>query len=58
MNPRKPERLLFYVEEKRQDKIHYLNAFSCEMQHAKACFGVSSFLLLGFHAMKLLKFTL
>lgn len=39
---------VFLRKEKRQDKIHYLNTFSCDMQHAKACFGVSSFMLLWF----------
>lgn len=48
MNPRKPDRFAFLEKEKRQDEIRYLYAFSCEMQHAKACFGGSSFLLLWF----------
>lgn len=44
----RPFTLLVKKNKKPQDKIDYLNASSCEMQHAKACFGVSSFLLLWF----------
>lgn len=48
MNPRKPDRFALLEKAKRQDEIHYLNAFSCEMQHATACFGDSFSLLLWF----------